>query len=172
VRKHFLYFKEVDVNEKRRYIGFIEQQKGAPARVVFRYLSRNETKGQLMATEEELLQEIMYELKDALEEDIPRAELLQATEDDSGILYPSFMKLVKAKAEEYKDSSGYRRLCSVPSFTLSLVSASRIRRHYTHCPWFKTHILQKMLNVHGGVSDVYVLQRMRRLIVVHLQVHC
>jgi hypothetical protein len=122
----------------------IEGQESAPAQVVFRQMSQNTSKGQRLATEEELLQEIVDE----------RARTIQTREDDPNILFPTFMEKVQAKAEEYKDVGGYRRLCSVPSFTLALVSVSRIRRHYTHCSWFKISTLQKMVDVHGGVSGI------------------
>ncbi len=110
-----------------------------------------------MAMDEELLLEILDELKDAFEEDMPYARKLQAKEDNLSILFPTFMKKVKDKAEEYKDTGGYRRLCSVPSFTLALVSVLRIRRHYTHCVWFKISTLQKMLDVHGGVGGICMM---------------
>jgi hypothetical protein len=131
----------------------IEEQKTAPAQVVFRMMSQNTSKGQRMATDEELLLEIVNELKDVLEMDMPRARTIQAREDDPNILFPTFMKGVEQTADKYKESGGYRRLCSVPSFTLALVSVARIRRHYIHCPWFKIGMLQKMVDVHGGVSN-------------------
>ena len=134
----------------------IEEQKNAPAQVVFRQMSQNTSKGQRMATDEELLLEIVDELKDVLEADMPRARTIQSREDDPNILFPTFMKRVEEKADEYKDAGGYRRLCSVPSFTLALVSVARIRRHYKHCSWFKISVLQKMVDVHGGVSGVQI----------------
>jgi hypothetical protein len=104
-----------------------------------------------MATDEGLLQEIVDELRDAFEKDLPRA-MAMPEEDDLSILYPTFMDKVKHMAEEFKESGGYRRLCKVPSFALALVMVSRIRRHYTHCSWFKISTLQTMLSIHGGVG--------------------
>jgi hypothetical protein len=120
------------------------------AMAVFRFLSRNEVLESRRATDEELLLEIVDELRDALEEDIrnPTNE-----EDDPLTMYPTFMKTLQQKANEYKDIPRYRKLCSVPSFALALVMASRIRGHYTHSSWFKITYLYRMLDVHGAVSE-------------------
>src|SRR6266851_2342894 len=135
----------------------IKKQNSASSRLVFWYMFRNMTKGQRMATDEELLLEILDKLKDAFKEDMPCARKLQAKENNPSILFPMFIEKVKDKAEEYKDTEGYQCLCSVPSFMLALVSVSRIRRHYTHCAWFKISTLQKMLNVHGGVGGICMM---------------
>jgi hypothetical protein len=119
------------------------------ARAVFRFLSRNEVLDSRKATDEESLLEILDELKDAWELDV---ETLTKEEDNLSVMYPGFMKTVQRMAEEYKDSPRYRKVCGVPSFALALVMASRIRRHYTHAPWFKITTLYKMLDVHGAVS--------------------
>jgi hypothetical protein len=108
-----------------------------------------------MLTDEELLQEIVDELKDTLEEDL--AILKDADrEEDFNFKYPLFVEKVGEKAKVLKDlpkvATGYRQICCLPSFALSLVSASRIPSHYTHAPWFKLGHLTEMVGVYGAVS--------------------
>jgi hypothetical protein len=80
-----------------------------------------------MATHKKLLLEIVNELKDMLKMNMPYTRMIQAREDNPNILFPTFIKRVKQKANEYKESEGYQCLCSVPSFTLVLVSVAMIR---------------------------------------------
>jgi hypothetical protein len=86
-----------------------------------------------MATDKKLLLKIVNKLKDMLEMDMPHARTIQVREDDPNILFLTFMKRVKQKADKYKKLGGYRCLCSIPSFMLTLVLVARIRQHYIHC---------------------------------------
>ena len=54
----------------------IEEQKTALAQVVFRMISQNMSKGQCMATDKKLPLEIINELKDMLEMDMPCARMI------------------------------------------------------------------------------------------------
>jgi hypothetical protein len=158
------------------------------AKIIFRYLSRNEVKENYKATEEELLLEIVVELRDAYERDMATAaekhknavaeallrkeepQIPEPRSEELAIKYPQFVEAVtlKAKAEEVKDSRGYRRLCSVPSFAHGLVMASRLRRHYTHAEWFRVGALGTMLEAHGGVSkpqtNAHILTLVRQIL--------
>ena len=123
------------------------------AKAIFRFISRNETKPTQIATENELLQEVLDELKDALEIDLDRTADL-SREEDFEISYTEFMSTVNRKAVQFKqDSHGYRQICSVPPFALALVMASRVQSHYTHARWFRLGSLTEMINVHGTVSE-------------------
>lgn len=124
-------------------------------RAIFCLISRNETKGVHSATKEEFLQEIIDELKDALELDLKNLkDPSHSREEDYKIKYTTFLNKVKLKADFFKqNSNGYRRICCLPSFSLGLVMASRILSHYTHAPWFKLRNLSEMIGVHGTVSD-------------------
>ena len=124
-------------------------------RIVFRLISRNETKGNKKATEEEFLQEIVDHFKDAFVSD--RAKINDWTNgEDYEVLYPTFMARVVSKAEEFKRNvTGYRQICCLPRFALALVMMSRVRSHYTHSPWFNITDLKTMVEVHGGVSETH-----------------
>jgi hypothetical protein len=106
------------------------------------------------ATDEELLQEVVDELKDALEEDLVRIRSKESLEDeDFEFKYPKFKKAVDEKALLFKQKThGYRQICCLPSFALGLVMASRIQSHFTHAPWFKIVALGNMIDVHGTVT--------------------
>src|SRR5712691_1514069 len=97
---------------------------------MFRYLSRNQIKDSFRATDEEKLI----------------------------VLYPKFCEAVKAKAEQFKDDKGYRRLCCVPSFVLGLAMSGRVARHFKHSPWFTIGKLGEMLGDYGGVSENEVIE--------------
>jgi hypothetical protein len=99
-----------------------------------------------------MLQEVIDELKDAFEMDL-RNMVDPSREDDFKYKYKRFMDKVKEKAELFKQtSSGYRRICCMPSFVFGLVMASRIPGHYTHASWFKLTMLSDMIQVYGTVS--------------------
>lgn len=132
-------------------IGKIESEDERLTTAVFRYLSRNLRKGSRKATDEELLLETVHELTYSLETDMQRLTEF-SDEDDLGVLYPRFCAAVEAKAEEFKGSGGYRRLCCVPTFVLGLAMIGRVRRHYTHASWFTVRKLGSMLGEYGGVS--------------------
>ena len=121
--------------------------------MIYRFLSRNIDKGFWKATEEEKLTELVVELRDHLSFDLETVSA-EPSEDNLEILYPTFSREVQKKAEEFLSEGGYRRLCSVSSFFLGIVMLSRIPRHYTHAPWFKVTILDKMLDSHGGVCGL------------------
>jgi hypothetical protein len=123
---------------------------------VYRFLSRNEWKGSLESTGEEKLLEIICELKDAYEDDLGRQDEIPKN-SDAATMYPDFSKLAIEKAEEFKEEGGFGRLLTVPSFALGLVMASRIRRHYTHAPWFNISKLSKMLEEHGAVRGATII---------------
>ena len=125
-------------------------------RIVFRLISRNETKGNKKATEEELLQEIVDHFKDAFISDRKRIKDWTKVEDYE-VRYPTFMKRVTIKADEFKrNATGYRHICCLPRFALALVMMSRVRSHYTHSSWFNIANLKTMIEVHGGVSETTV----------------
>jgi hypothetical protein len=128
------------------------------ATAMFHFLSRNLVRGSHKATDEELLQEIVNEMKLQYEKDVAEMKALgkdlQRTRDDEeySILYPKFTDTAKNKASVYKHVAvGHRNLCSISSFALALVMASMIRRHYIHASWFKMRTLTKMTKVHGTV---------------------
>ncbi len=134
----------------------IEENTEEVSTAIYRFLSRNETQGTKMATEEELLLEIVDQLKDAYERDIKK--LGDRPKDlDMEALYPEFTTAAKSKVQEsnLKETPEHRRICSVGTFALGLVMASRIRRHYTHAPWFGIKTLAPMLDSHGGVSEYF-----------------
>jgi hypothetical protein len=121
------------------------------SKAVFRLISRNATFGRRRATPEEMLQEILDQMKDAFERDVLGNTC--PLDEDHELMYPSCMKLIKDKAEKYKSTNrAYRQVCLMPMFTLSLVMASRVQSHYTHAGWFKISTLNEMINVYGGVS--------------------
>ncbi|KAH8984063.1 hypothetical protein EDB86DRAFT_2833632 [Lactarius hatsudake] len=127
---------------------------------IYRFLSRNETKDTRMATEEEMLIEIVDELKDAYEKDVSLRKD-RGKNLDAAALFQTFMKKAKQKAASFKESrdrAGYRQLCAVPSFALGLVAASRIRRHYTHARWFQVSELVKMLESHGALISEFIVE--------------
>ncbi|KAH9022645.1 hypothetical protein EDB85DRAFT_1895168 [Lactarius pseudohatsudake] len=140
----------------------IEQNPLNISTAIFRFLSRNETKGSRKATEEELLLEIVDELRDAYDRDV-EVQGERPQDLDMAKRYPRFMEAAKAKAEEYKDARGHRRLCSVPTFALGLVLASRIWQHYTHSPWFNIATLTKMLDDHGRFISEYLVESIETL---------
>jgi hypothetical protein len=80
-----------------------------------------------MATHKKLLLEIVNELKNMLKIDMPHTRMIQAKEDNPNILFPTFIKRVKQKANEYKELEGYQCLYNILSFMLVLVSVARIR---------------------------------------------
>ena len=126
-------------------------------KALYRFLSRNETTSILPATEEERLFEVVLVLGDAYEYDLADAEAKAGAKGRKKFAsvsdFPKFGQAVKQKAIEYKEVAGYRRLCSAPSFTHGLVMAARVKRHYTHAPWFKIQTLLEMLASHGAVSE-------------------
>jgi hypothetical protein len=134
-------------------IGKLEGKSRQEKTVMFRYMSRNQRKATLLATEEEKLVEVITELTDYLEEDLGR-ELDADGEDDLEVLYPKFSGAVEVKAKLFKDDKGYRRLCCVPSFVLGLAMAGRAGQHYKHCEWFGIGRLGSMLGECGGVSGM------------------
>jgi hypothetical protein len=127
--------------------------------VIYRFLSRNIDKGVWKATDEEKLTELVVELRDHLLNDLETVTA-DPSEDNLEILYPTFSQEVQAKAKAFVNEGGYRRLSCVSSFFLGIVMLSRIRRHYTHAPWFKVTVLDTMIKDHGGVSEeVYIDMR-------------
>ena len=123
------------------------------AKAVFRLLSRNETRATQKATEEEHLQEVVDSLKDVLEKDL-RLLTDRNRDEDYEVIYPQFMEALAKKAEKYKSTTqGYRQMCCLPRFTLGLVMASRVWRHYRHAVWFRMPTLKAMVEIHGGVSE-------------------
>lgn len=119
---------------------------------VYRLASRNETRGNFKATDEELLQELIDELKREFEKDLRTKKQLNKDEDYR-VAYPLYTKRIKLKAEKFKSvNSGFRKLACMPTFMLGMVMASRVRRHFVHAPWFKAGSLVKMVDVHGAVS--------------------
>jgi hypothetical protein len=124
------------------------------SKVVFRLISRNDTKGSKKATEEEFLLEIVDHFKDAFLVDHGKVKPRNRS-DDYEVLYPTFMEQVKVKADQFKrNTTGYRQICCIPRFTLALVMMSRVRSHYTHANWFRIGQLKTMIDVHGGVSGL------------------
>jgi hypothetical protein len=142
------------------------------AKAIFRLISRNERKGTYRGTDEELLQEVVDEFRDAFELD--RSTMEDDSEEDFSSKYPTFMKKVADKADLFKQNAhGYRRICCLPSFAFGLVMASRIPSHYTHAPWFKLGTLSEMIDVHGAVSKRVdnITNHLMRMYTVHLRVY-
>ena len=113
------------------------------------------------ATEEELLQEVLQQLNRAYQKDLKRLKEdrnseIHVVNEDVSKRYKEFMKATAEKAEEYKAPTrkAFRKLVLMPMFTLAMVMASRVRRHYTHAPWFKVSTFYKMAEVHGAVSTL------------------
>lgn len=101
------------------------------------------------------MQETVDDLVVPYDEDVAaHSGPINRKESDLEILYPRYMKAAGQKALDYKESQdrGPRRLCLVPSFTLSLVMVSKIKKHWVHAPWFKVVELCRMLEKHGAVS--------------------
>ena len=104
-----------------------------------------------MATQEEYLQEIANELKLSLQKDWSAGR--HRTTDDLEVQYPKLMKAISTKAEKFKCTNhGFRRIFCIPAFSMGLVMASRIRKHYTHSQWYNITSLLEMVGVHGTVS--------------------
>jgi hypothetical protein len=119
---------------------------------VYRLASRNETRGNFRATDEELLQKLIDELEREFEKDL-RTKTQLNKDEDYKVAYPLYTERIKDKAEKFKSvNNGFRKLASMPTFMLGMVMASRVRRHYGHVPWFKAPNLIKMVDVHGTVS--------------------
>ena len=123
------------------------------ADAIFHLLSRNEKKSTYKATEEEELLEMVNELRRAYMKDVSRSKEADEEEADYMNNFSNFMAAAEEKAEAYKQTNaGFRRLACMPTFTLSLVMASQVRRHYTHATWFKLGVFKEMVEVHGAVS--------------------
>jgi hypothetical protein len=136
---------------------------------IYWLLSRNETKQEYKCSEEERLLEFLAEMNRAYQLDLTKLREKEkdktpvtvepgkrnVVEEDSRRQYPKFMEALKEKAEAYKYvSTEFRKLSCMPSLVLSLVMASRVRKHYTHAPWFKIATLNQMVEVHGAVSAI------------------
>jgi hypothetical protein len=123
------------------------------AYAIHRLISRNETKDNLKATEEEIVLDVVDELRLVFE-----SELLKVKDrsNDFEVNFPKFVELAMMKAEQYKAKGnyGYRKLFCLPSFMMGLVMAARIRRHYMHAPWFRAMNFVRMVEVHGGVRGI------------------
>jgi hypothetical protein len=143
---------EMSRSHVERCSGKIEALHPDAAKAIFRLISRNTTLDTYHATDEERLQEIVDELKDALEDDLLNIKDVTQVENFE-FKYPRFKKKTDEKAEKFKYTKySYRRICSVPSFALGLVMASRVQTHFTHASWFKLGVLNGMLGVYGTVS--------------------
>jgi hypothetical protein len=118
---------------------------------MYRFLSKNEAREVRKETEEEQLLAVVAILRDTYEIDKEKEDI---HEEGVALTYEMFNKKAKQIAMTFKDSSGYRRLLCVEPFSLGLVMASRIRRHYTHAAWFKIGSLMNMLGVHGAVRNI------------------
>ena len=109
-------------------------------------------------TEEEKLQAMITYLKVAFERDIRKNKLNERVYEENEELKVKYSDYCERLEELSKNFLGtnpaYRRLMCMPSFVLSLVMASRVRRHYIHAPWFRVTSFNKMLDVHGGVSEI------------------
>lgn len=120
-----------------------------------------------------MLQEVLDELNDALELDLAHMTDL-ACEEDIEIKYPEFIEKTHQKADQFKQNShGYRQICCLPSFALSLTMASKVQSHYTHAPWFKLSALSEMIGVHGAVSKQieHISCQLIGIGTVHCRVH-
>ena len=68
--------------------------------------------------------------------------------------YPKYTAMLNGFAEKFNQVNvGFRRLTCMPTLMLGLVMASRVQRHYQHAPWFWVGVFNKMVEVHGAVSD-------------------
>lgn len=120
------------------------------ANALHRLISRNETRDNLKTTQEEVLIEVIEELKFVF---LPELDKVVDRSEDCQINFPKFVELTKEKAEQFKSNAnhGYRKLLCLPSFMMGLVMASRITTHYTHAPWFRAMNFVRMVEVHGVV---------------------
>jgi hypothetical protein len=137
------------------YIEKIEESGTTESYVIHRLISRNETLDCLKSTDEEKLLELVDELRLVFVDEL--AKVTDRTEDYR-TNFPRFYRATKEKSELCKNDAGYRKLLCVPMFTVGLVMVARIRRHYTHAPWFRVPKFQKMLDIHGTVrrSEGYI----------------
>lgn len=121
---------------------------------MFRLLSRNGTLEDNGSTDEELLQEMIDQLKIELEKDLEnQPEDREDRDYEDERYFPRYKKAVHDMATRYKGvNSGFRKLALVPSFMQAMVMLSRVQRHFVHAPWFRVTSLLKMVGVHGGVS--------------------
>ena len=119
-------------------------------------MSLNETKPELKASDEDLLYNMVRNLRDEYGIDLEaetKGETPRHDYENIHGMYPNFAKTVKNQAEQVKDlPSGYKTLLAVPSFALGLVMIMRIFRHYRRASWFKVGVLNDMLENNGAVS--------------------
>jgi len=79
---------------------------------------------------------------------------LEDQEDDIRVKYANFHHRLDEFRDQFKQVSvGYCRLMAMPRVMLGLVMASRLRSHFMHASWFKVSSLNRMIDVHAGVSD-------------------
>jgi hypothetical protein len=118
-------------------------------------LSRNQSTTSLPETDEEKLVAIIAPLRIALQEDLAtlapeESEWPEYSDENAYKNYKEELDRVTKKFQ--KVNKGFRRMLFVPVFMFAIVSASRVGLHFMHSPWFKTSMLSKMIDVHGGVS--------------------
>lgn len=122
---------------------------------MFQYLSQNEMLGSHPVTDEEKLQQILTQLKREFLKDLRNNMEREMEEfEDLRVKYPKYSALLNSFATKFKQVNvGFRRLTCMPTFMLGLVMASRVQRHYQHAPWFRVGMFNKIVEVHGAVSD-------------------
>ena len=97
----------------------------------------------------------MTQLKREFLKDMRKNQERESEEhEDLRVRYPKYTAMLNGFADKFKQVNvGFRRLTCMPTFMLGLVMASRVRRHYQHAPWFRASTFNKMVEVHGAVSD-------------------
>jgi hypothetical protein len=137
----------------------------------YQLLSKNQDKHVLKVTEDEELQQYVNELKHEFEKDLRENLSLEErkrerereeggnddgeTEDqDEQPKFPRYRARLKLITDDFgKVNTGFRSLMSMPNFLVGLMMASRVGRHYLHSPWFTVTSFNRMMAVHGSVSE-------------------
>jgi hypothetical protein len=125
---------------------------------IYLYLSENDDTSTHKKTEEEKLGQMITYLRVAFERDVRNNKEKGSKYEEHqeiNVKYSEYCIRLAQLNDGFKgNNAAYRRLTFMKSFVLSLVMASRVRRHYQHASWFGVTSFNKMLDVHGGVSEI------------------
>ena len=125
---------------------------------IYLYLSENDDTSTHKKTDEERLGQMITYLRVAFDRDVQRNKKKASKYEEHqkiNVKYKEYCERLEGLNVGFKGkNAAYRRLTFMKSFVLSLVMASRVRRHYQHASWFGVTAFNKMLDVHGGVSEI------------------